>query len=525
MADNVTLPGAGASIATDDVGGTQFQRVKLDGGSDGATMPLVASQRIPDNEVAALPVRPVGQEVWNVSFSDVGASVIAPEFTQPTTGTGVSFAQASGALGIVTGTTPRAEFLSRSVRSWRGSLRLRFSTVLSQRIANTNFAILLADLLRENASVTINSATAITVDWAGHTFTAQSVGQSINVGGIVGAAGVPGRYAIASVIPGVSFTLAVSGWPASGSCTATLFGHSYIRNLFTGTSATAVAVDAQRNGWASGDTVAACNSTAGVGTILQNEIAGREVYWADTLRASSGTPNVTTRASRFESIPDDNLDLHVFLWAFNGTTAPASSTTWTISFCAIEKYANLPVYLQGQRAQGSQNALSVVPLGTVATSGSVSGTATHDTAITGGPVRIGGRAVSADYTAVGSGDAADLICTRVGAQIVKPYAIPETEWGASLALTATAAVAVQAAAAAGLKRHMTGFWAINTGAATVDLILLDGATERVRYPLPVNVPVALTFPTGLVLTAATALNAALSAAGTVRLNAHGYTAP
>jgi len=37
--------------------------------------------------------------------------------------------------------------------------------------------------------------------------------------------------------------------------------------------------------------------------------------------------------------------------------------------------------------------------------------------------------------------------------------------------------------------------------------------------------VAVAFPTGIVLTAATALNANLSAAGTVRLNAHGYTAP
>jgi hypothetical protein len=97
--------------------------------------------------------------------------------------------------------------------------------------------------------------------------------------------------------------------------------------------------------------------------------------------------------------------------------------------------------------------------------------------------------------------------------------------GASLALTTTTPVAIQAAAGAGIKRHMTSFWAINTGASIVDLIILDGATERHRYPLPPNVPVPCEFLTGIVVSTATALNAALSVAGTVRLNAHGYTAP
>lgn len=42
MADNVTLPGTGASVATDDVAGVQYQRVKVDLGGDGAASPLLA---------------------------------------------------------------------------------------------------------------------------------------------------------------------------------------------------------------------------------------------------------------------------------------------------------------------------------------------------------------------------------------------------------------------------------------------------------------------------------------------------
>jgi len=43
VADNVVLPGEGQSVATDDVGGAQYQRVKLDVGGDGVSVPVVGS--------------------------------------------------------------------------------------------------------------------------------------------------------------------------------------------------------------------------------------------------------------------------------------------------------------------------------------------------------------------------------------------------------------------------------------------------------------------------------------------------
>jgi hypothetical protein len=326
------------------------------------------STRVLDNEASGAPVRAIGQEIWNVSFSQVGASVISDQFVAPQTGTGVSYSQASGALAIVAGTTANAEFFTRSTTTWRGSMRLKFSIVASQRIANNNLAVMLADLVGEGLTVTINSATSITVAQAGHAFTSTSVGQFVQVGRIVGAAGVPGRYAIASVVAGTSYNLTVAGWPASGSCTATIFGHSYVRNLVTGTTATAINVDAQRRGWAQGDTAATINTTASPGTIITCELTGREVFWADQVRATTTTPTVAVRANRVENIPDDNLNLYLFVWSFNGTTAPASSTTWTMSFCSIEKFANMPVYIQGNRAQGAMNPIPVQTQGTVATS-------------------------------------------------------------------------------------------------------------------------------------------------------------
>lgn len=171
-----------------------------------------------------------------------------------------------------------------------------------------------------------------------------------------------------------------------------------------------------------------------------------------------------------------------------------------------------------------------VSSGTVTTVSTVSaltgGGAAEDAAAGLNPVIVGGVVSTAvPPTTFVAGDAVRDRHTSGGAKVTKPYAVPEAGWSASLALTTTAATAIQAAAAAGLKRHIAALQAINTGAAAVDLIILDGATERWRLPLPVNVPVSIEFPIELPTTVATALNANLSAAGTVRANFQGYTAP
>lgn len=48
MSDNVGItPGSGVLIASDDVGGVQYQRVKLDAGADGASAPVSAAAPLP----------------------------------------------------------------------------------------------------------------------------------------------------------------------------------------------------------------------------------------------------------------------------------------------------------------------------------------------------------------------------------------------------------------------------------------------------------------------------------------------
>ena len=261
---------------------------------------------------------------------------------------------------------------------------------------------------------------------------------------------------------------------------------------------------------------------------------------------SSGTSQGLDGTWRVRNIATNQLTLEWFLTSFPpadfGAVAVSGAvikrTSMRISFARVFDYdrqrveimsransditASIPVIVNNSLT----TAISGTPAVTLSgTANAVQGGAAHDAAIVGNPVRIGARAVTANYTAVAAGDATDLISTTVGVQISKPYAIPEAGFNASLALTTTTAVAIAAAAGAGIKRHLTACQAINTGAAAVDLIILDGATERWRITLPINIPVCFELPTEITTTANTALNANLSAAGTVRANFQGYTAP
>ena len=309
-------------------------------------------------------VRQAPADIWSAGFAASGSGLLATELTQRRAGTGVTVSQSSSNLVIAAGTTANSEYLARSVTSFRGAFIQRHKTILSTRIANNNFHVMMADIVGEQLSCTINSATSITVTKTAHGFTADNIGQSMFVGAISGAAGVPGRYAIASIPTADTINFTVAGWPASGSCTVDLFGWNYIRSLYTGTTATNAAVDAQRRGWNSGDTTATINTTASPGHMMNVALDGRNIYWSDALVASSTTPTVTTRASRYENLPDDDVELYVYIWSQNGATAPASSVSWTIGFLAVEDNANVPTYIAGIRPIGGAAPLPVS--GTVA---------------------------------------------------------------------------------------------------------------------------------------------------------------
>lgn len=107
-------------------------------------------------------------------------------------------------------------------------------------------------------------------------------------------------------------------------------------------------------------------------------------------------------------------------------------------------------------------------------------------------------------------------------QVVSQHTGPLGRLRNTQALTLTSDVVLFSAAGANRSNNVVDIQAINTGASAVDLIIKDGATVIWQFTLPVNVPVCLGFECPLRGTANTAINVALSAAGTVRLNATGF---
>lgn len=328
---------------------------------------LSFNSEMPGQNSAALPVRQAPQKYTDISFSQVGSGLLSPELTQIAAGSGMTVSQSNGNLVVAAGTTANAEFVARSIDTFNGGLTLKEITTLSQRIANNNFYVELVDVIGDGLSYTINSATSVTVTKTAHGFTAQNVGQRMDICAITGAAGVPMEAVIASIPDANNITFTVAGWPASGSGTCSLTGWNKVEVLYTGTTATNASFNTRRKGRQNTAATAAINTTAAAHMGLVN-IENGVVSLGDKVITAGAT--ISNRSVWDTNIPQPDVDLYLQIRAKNGTTAPASTTTWTIGMFRVEDYVPVQVSLTSTRQQSLQN--SLVVSGTVANSSSSS---------------------------------------------------------------------------------------------------------------------------------------------------------
>lgn len=162
--------------------------------------------------------------------------------------------------------------------------------------------------------------------------------------------------------------------------------------------------------------------------------------------------------------------------------------------------------------------------------GHIDGWVAHDAVNSGNPVKIGARAISAAYTAVASGDVADLVATLQGAQIIRPYAIPEDDWVfASAAISTVVNTTIRTAGAAGQKRYITSCQLQNAGATASVVEIRSGAGGSVLWRGKLGASMLdfaeIVFPSPLQSAAATLLEfAVLTAGGEIYANFQGYSA-
>lgn len=497
-------------------------------------LPTPASA-LPDSDVLAVPVRQAPQKVIATSYAAAGSGVNAAEEVLIATGSGMAVNRTGGDLVITSGTTANSETVIRSVESVNGRVTFSFGDTLSQRIVNNNFYREFVDVIGDGLTYNIVNATTVDVTLTAHGFTSASVGQRMDICAITGAAGIPMEGVIASIPDVDTIRFTVAGWPASGSGTCSLTGWNKIEINYTGTGATAAFINSRRRGYQNTSTSMAITTTA-TGCIVMCTLQNDRITFSTATQAVGSV--VTDRSVIFMNIPEPDTQFYYQIRAKNGTTNPASNTTWTCRFTCMQDFIATQVELTGMRQFGNGTSLpingAVSISGTPAVTATVAGAAAHDAAISGNPTRLAGRALTANYTAVATGDTADLVTTLVGAVIQKPYSIPELDWSyaaASGGITNTTDVAIKTAAGAGLRNYLTSI-SIQNASATIstEVVVKDGSTVIFRCFVGtqalLNSVVNITFPSPLKSTANAALNVAcITTAAAVYVNAQGYVAP
>lgn len=476
-------------------------------------------------------------EDFRVSFSKAISSGVDPNYFTiiPAIGAGMAVSQAAGLLSVATGTTANAETVIRSNRSFTDDIIFRYGLSLSQRIANQSFFVELVDVIGDGLTVSIDSATQITVTIPQNPFTSESVGQSMYVGNYTGTGVfISGRYPIASV-NGNNVVFTVAGF-TTGAGTVSVFGHNYHHVLYDGTTATSAKYDAQRKGYASGDSSTTISSTASTGHSGIVSMINSVSQFADH-GANSGT--ATLRVDRTTNLPVDADKLYIQIRAVNGSTAPASTTTLSINYISLlnaeapvvtiagtlpqSLNAPLPVNIVTGTSAISSISTSITPGNAAANLGKAedAASASGDTGVAVLGIRI--PTTPATQTSA-AGDYGSIALDVEGKQVVSPYAGMEVSWQTNpVTLTTTTSTALKAAAAAGVRNYLTDIDIANTSATGVRVDVLDNTTVIRSFWVPATTTISRIFSMPIRGTAATAMNVQLSAAVTdVRVSANGY---
>lgn len=158
------------------------------------------------------------------------------------------------------------------------------------------------------------------------------------------------------------------------------------------------------------------------------------------------------------------------------------------------------------------------------------GTVAHDSADSGAPIKVGGRASSAEITPVTTGDRSDFITDLAGKQVVLPYSNNENFVSGAIttAMTGTTSTSLVAAPAAGLRNYITTIIVSNSHATVgTDVVVQDGSGGTTLMTIPaaavyggavINLPVPLRQPT----TATAIYCANVTTGASTKVSAVGY---
>lgn len=210
------------------------------------------------------------------------------------------------------------------------------------------------------------------------------------------------------------------------------------------------------------------------------------------VRLSDGAAAITTLPVSLASVPSHAVTGPLTDTELRATAVPVSAASLPLPTGAATAAKQPALGTAGTASadvitiQGIASGTAVaVALAAGTNTNEVVGDAAHDAPIAGNPVRIAGRALTADYTAVAAGDVADLITTLLGKQVVIPYCLPGQMWSYAApagGLVSQVAVTIKAAAGAGIRNYITHIDVVNSHATiSTELVINDGAAGTVLW--------------------------------------------
>lgn len=449
--DNVVLNSGtgGVTAATDDVAGVHYQRVKLVDGT------LEGTAAIPGDATNGL---------------DVDVTRVIPGTTATALGKAEDDASASADTGVVV-LTVRQDTPAGSTSLDLDYQPLKTDSVGRVWVNASGAAVPVTDnsgsLTVDNATLSVvgsgAEATALRVTIASDSTGVLSVddnGGSLTVDGSVSISGTP-NVAVTSVVPGTA---------------ATNLGKAEDDAAASGDVGVALLTRRQ-------DALVTDTSLDGDYNFGKSTAAGR-LYTSATVDAAlpAGTNNI------------GDVDVLTLPALVAGTANIGDVDVLTLP--ALPAGTNnigdvdvltLPALVAGTANIGDVDIVTMpnVTLAAGTNTNEVVGDAAHDAAIAGNPMRIAGRAITADYTSVAAGDTADLVATLNGKLVTQPFSIPELTWSSAAAaggIVNTTGVTARAAAGVGIRNYITGLDVVN-GHATVstDVQIRDGAAGTVLW--------------------------------------------
>lgn len=455
---------------------------------------------------------------------------VSEDFDIVSTAAGQTVSQTGGNLVFTTGTAVNEQTMVRSKRQFVGSHTARWKTILSQRIAQNNFVVELADKIADNVPFTNPSAVLVIVTIPIGIFDSRNIGQTISIGNVIGVAGVPGDALIASATdtPETGTTalgLTVSGWPGAGSGTCILYGWNCYRALYDGTTATNIKWECRRRGYNATFTAFTMTTTASPGHVSEWKTDGQTATFGDTSATMATTTAMSIRSIRMENLPDDDVVYNLWMHTINGSTAPATTTTWTVGFASVEQVGNNKVQAiaPSTPATNSLGQITVVQGTGSALNAQVTGAAAQGATASGNPVFTAGVAKTALASARTDGQIVAPLYDKIGRQIATIGQVRDlVTFQTMVTLTATTETTI-AAAVASVFNDLYSLVITNTSATGVRVDFRTVAAGAVVFSVWIPATTSLVLPMTVPFkqaTVNTAWTAQLSAAVTdVRITA------